>query len=189
CGPLAVRIAIERGPAHATWRLRVRNASAEPIALDAVGLGFRWQPPAGAGEGAWRLLRQGFQSWSFAGGVPLDAAGTPPFPSGPWLRGFHHAHPEPPADRARWHESDGAALVGTAGGAACLAGALESGRAFATVFVRRTGGAIRLEVEQRLERPLAPGAALELEPVRVALGSDASALLEAFADAQGGFAR
>src|SRR5690606_37927091 len=64
CGPLAVRIAIERGPAHATWRLRVRNASAAPIALDAVGLGFRWQPPAGAGEGAWRLLRQGFQYWS-----------------------------------------------------------------------------------------------------------------------------
>src|SRR5690606_22150839 len=162
CGPLAVRLAIEHGAAHATWRLRVRNASPEPIALDAVGLGFRWQPPAGAASGAWRLLRQGFQSWSFAGDVPLDDAGTPPFPSGAWLRGFHHAHDVPPADRAGWHESDGAAVVGAAGGAACL-GALESGRAFATVFVRRADDAIRLEVEQRLERPLAPGAALELE--------------------------
>src|SRR5690606_41018438 len=119
--------------------------------------------------------------------VPLDARGPPPFPSGAWLRGFHHAPDVPPADRAGWHESDGAAVVGAAGGAACLGG-LESGRAFATVFVRRADDAIRLEVEQRLERPLAPGAALELEPGRVARGADASALLEDLADAPGGFA-
>jgi hypothetical protein len=66
---------------------------------------------------------------------------------------------------------------------------LESGRAFGTAFVRRDGAALRVEVEQRLERVLAPGAACELEPVQVALGAEASALLEAFADAHGAFAR
>lgn len=187
CGPLRIGLAVEAGPERATWHLRVRNAGPEPVSVDAVGLGFRWRAP-GAATG-WRLLRQGFQSWSFAGGVALDEAGTPPFPSGEWLRGFHHAHFASPADRAGWHESDGALVAAAPSGPACLAGVLESGRAFGTVFVRREGGALRVEVEQRLERILEPGAACELEPVQVALGSDASALLEAFADAHGVVAR
>jgi len=189
CGPLRIRLAVEAGADLATWRARVRNAGPTPVHVDAVGLGFRWRPAAGDAAPGWRLLRQGFQSWSFAGGTPLDDAGTAPFPSGPWLRGFHHVHFAPPADRAGWHESDGAVVAGTPAGPACLAGVLESGRAFGTAFVRREGGALRIELEQRLERPLAPGASLELEPIQLALGADAAALLEAFADAHGAFAR
>ena len=41
---------------------------------------------------------------------------------------------------------------------------------------------MRIEVEWRLEVPLPPGERLELERVRVALGDDASALLEAYAE-------
>jgi alpha-galactosidase len=191
CGPFRVHVDAETAPAAITWRVRVRNAGAAPVPLGAFGLGFRWSPPAGGiAASSWRLLRQGFQSWSFAGGAALDPAGTPPFPSGAWLRGFHHAHDLPPADRAGWHESDGALVAGSAAdGPHCLAGVLESGRAFGTVFARRDGEALRVELEQAIERPLAPGESVELEPMHVALGSDASALLEAFADVHGAAAR
>jgi alpha-galactosidase len=189
CGPLRIAMSVEARADRALWRLRLRNGGAEPLLVDAVGLGFRWRPPGGATAAGWRLLRQGFQSWSFAGGVALDDAGTPPFPSGPWLRGFHHAHFAPPSDRAGWHESDGALVASAPSGSACLAGVLESGRAFGTAFARRERDALRIEVEQRLERLLAPGAGCELEPVQIALGGDAGALLEAFADAHGAFAR
>jgi alpha-galactosidase len=188
-GPLRLQLTVEAGAQRATWRARVRNVGSAPVHVDAVGFGFRWSPPAGGAAAGWRLLRQGFQSWSFAGGAPLDDAGTPPFPSGPWLRGFHHVHFAPPADRAGWHESDGAVVVAAPSGAALLAGVFESGRAFGTAFVRRAGGDLCVELEQRLERPLSPGASCELEPIQVALGSDASALLEAFADAHGVSAR
>ena len=189
CGPLRLRLSLERGPGRLTWRAAVRNASERPVQVDAVGLGFRWRAPGAAAASGWRLLRQGYQSWSFAGRVALDDAGTPPFPSGPWLRGFHHAHDAPPADRAGWHESDGALVVAAPSGPACLAGVLESGRAFGTAFARREDGALRIELEQLLERPFAPGASFELEPMQLALGSDADALLEAFADAHGALAR
>jgi alpha-galactosidase len=188
CGPLRIELAVEVADGRATWRVRARNEGAAPVHVDAVGLGFRWQLANGAAVAGWRLLRQGYQSWSFAGGAALDDAGMPPFPSGPWLRGFHHARWEPPADRAGWHESDGALLASAPAGPACLLGALESGRAFATAFARREGGALRVEIEQWLERPLEPGASCALEPVHAALGSEPAALLEAFAEAQGVFA-
>ncbi len=185
CGPLRVTAETEATPAAMTWRTRIRNASDEPVQLVAFGLGFRWRPPAGGlAAGSWRLLRQGYQSWSFAGGTALDDDGTAPFPSGAWLRGFHHAHGVPPADRLGWHESDGALVAGAAaGGPHCLAGVLESGRAFGTVFARRDGEALRVELEQRVERPVEPGESIELESMHVALGADASVLLERFADA------
>jgi 2-hydroxy-3-keto-5-methylthiopentenyl-1-phosphate phosphatase len=88
--------------------------------------------------------------------------------------------------RAGWHESDGATAVGaSAGGATCAIGVLERGRAFGVLYVRRRGDDVQIEAEQRIERLLDPGEALELEPVRVALGDDASALLEGHAEAQG----
>ncbi|MDJ0869309.1 MAG: hypothetical protein QNK03_24610, partial [Myxococcota bacterium] len=183
-GPVRARVEVESdGGDCATWRTRVQNAGAEPVRVEAVGLGFRWRGPD---AGALRFLRQGFQSWSFAGGAALDDAGTPPFPSGPWLRGFHHATPERPADRAGWHESDLVTAVGVSPrGPTCAVGVLESGVALGVVYLRRDGEAVRLEAEQRLEVPLEPGAVFELEPVRVALGDDAAPLLEAAAEAWG----
>jgi 2-hydroxy-3-keto-5-methylthiopentenyl-1-phosphate phosphatase len=186
CGPFRLRLAVEGDGESATWRLQLQSAAPGPVLVDAVGIGFLWTPPAGGASGGWRLLRQGFQSWSFAGGALLDDDGTPPFPSGPWLRGFHHVHDRLPPDRAGWHESDGVAMVGLpAGGPSCLAGVLERGRAFGTVFARRDGDGLRVEVEQRLERPVAPGETIELEPIHIALGADPGALLEAFAEAHG----
>jgi alpha-galactosidase len=180
-GSLAVTLAVERDDRAATWSLRVQNTGKTPLRLESLGVGFAWRAPD---LSQLRFLRQGNQSWSFAGGAALDPAGTPPFPSGPWLRGFHHGTWEAPADRAGWWESD-AVTVLRAGTAACSAGALESGIAFAVVYLRRDGDVVRVEVEQRVERPLDPGEAIELESVRVAIGDDANALLESHAEAQG----
>ncbi len=81
----------------ATWSLRVQNTGAAPLRVESLGIGFAWQAPD---LSHLRFLRQGTQSWSFAGGAALDPGGAPPFPSGPWLRGFHHGTAEVPADRA-----------------------------------------------------------------------------------------
>ncbi|RIK93037.1 MAG: hypothetical protein DCC71_24195, partial [Proteobacteria bacterium] len=180
-GPLRITLRRDGDAACATWSVRVRNAAAAPVQLESVGVGAAWTPPD---AGHLRFLRQGHQSWSFAGGEPLDDAGAPPFPSGPWLRGFHRSTWEAPPDRAGWHESDLATVV-SAGRAAFAAGVLESGRAFGVAYLRRDGARVRVELEQRVERPLDPGESIELEAVRLALGDDASALLEAHADAHG----
>ena len=161
----------------------MRNAAAEPVHVEAVVLGFRW---VGAPAAGLRFLKHGWQSWSATGSRELDDVGEPPFASGPWLRGFHCAVGAPPADRQGWHESDLLSVVGpSAGGAACLAGVLEGGVAFGVVYLRRDEGGVRVEVELRLEVPLAPGAALAPERVRVALGDDAVRLLERHAEEHG----
>jgi alpha-galactosidase len=180
-GPLRVQLAAASDGDCASWTVRVQNASAAPVRVEAVGLGFAWMPPDATHL---RFLCQGHQSWSHAGGAALDDTGPAPFPSGPWLRGFHRGTGEPPADRAGWHEADGVTVAG-AGGAALAIGALETGRAFGVAYLRREGARVRAELEQRVERPLDPGESIELESLRVALGSDASALLEAHAEAQG----
>jgi alpha-galactosidase len=180
-GPVRIALAVESDGECATWSCRVHNAGREPIHVDAVGLGFVWTP---RDTSHLRFLRQGHQSWSYAGGQALDDAGAPPFASGPWLRGFHRATWETPADRGGWHEADGA-TVASAGAAAFSIGALESGLAFGVAYLRRDGTSIRAELEQRVEHAVDPGASVELEPVRIALGRDASALLEAHAAAQG----
>jgi alpha-galactosidase len=180
-GALRVTLAATSDGECATWSLRVQNDGREALRVESLGLGFAWRAPD---LSQLRFLRQGYQSWSYAAGAALDDAGAPPFPSGPWLRGFHHGTWEVPADRAGWWESDGMTVM-SAGAAACSAGGLESGVAFAVVHLRRDGDAVRVEIEQRIERPLDPGESALLEPVRIALGSDVNALLEAHAEAQG----
>jgi len=163
--------------------LALRNASEQPVALASVLVGVRWRAPRTQGL---RYLRHGWQSWSFTGSRDLDDAGPAPFPSGPWLRGMFHATDAPPDDRRGWHESDGLTVIGDArGGVACLAGVLERGRSFGVVYLRRDPDGIALEVELRLDARLAPGAVLEPERVRLALGEDAWSLLEEFAEEQG----
>jgi alpha-galactosidase len=181
-----VELAIARADHRdaATFDLEIRNAGSRPIQLESVVLGFRWTRFA---PGALRFLRHGWQSWSFTGPRDLDAAGTPAFPSGEWLRGMHHGVGRPPADRIGWHESDGVSAVASAGGGACVAGVLETGRTFGQVYLRRepASGAVRVEVEQRLEVVLEPGEARPLDAVRVAIGGDAHRLLEHFASLWG----
>jgi alpha-galactosidase len=182
-GALAIEVAVAASHAVAGIETSVRNPGAEPLWVESVVLGFRWR---GAGTAGLRFFQNGWQSWSVTGSRPLDARGEPAFPSGPWLRGLHHAVPEPPADRAGWHESHLVAVAGASpAGPACCIGALERGRAFAVVYLARDGADVRLEVELRLEAVLAPGERRALERVRVALGEDASALLEDFAAEHG----
>ena len=182
-GPLELRVDVEVGAEVASLRAMLRNASDRDLILDSVVLGFRW---TGHGARSFRFLRHGWQSWSFTGARDLDERGEPEFPSGPWLRGMHHAAGSIPPDRRGWHESDLVTVVAASpGGPACLVGVLEGGRSFGIVYARRDGEVLRLEVELRLEATLPAGATRELEPVRVALGRDPSALLEDYAAAHG----
>jgi len=179
-GPFSVAVALDAADESASLDCVVTNRTATMVQLEAVVLGFRW---AAAGSDL-RFLRHGWQSWSFSAGRALDDAGEPAFPSGPWLRGMHHALGAPPPDRAGWHESD---LVSVASGprGSCLAGLLECGVATGVVYLRRHGDDLLVEVEARFEAPLEPGARLELERVLVALGDDPNRLLETFADELG----
>jgi alpha-galactosidase len=182
-GPLDVTLAFDVGDDSAGIDAVLQSAAAAPLRLDALVLGLRWTPPD---VRALRYLRHGWQSWSFTGSRALDPAGAPTFPSGAWLRGMFHALGAPPADRAGWHESDLVTVIGAAdGGAACLAGVLEQGRSFGVVFARRAGDDVLVEVELRLEAVVAPGERRDVERVRVALGPDASGLLEDFASEHG----
>lgn len=182
-GPLQLDLARTDHGHAATFELEVTNPGSGPVFVTSVVLGFRME---GHEPGSWRFLRNGWQSWSLTRTKELDAEGEPPFPSGPWLRGLHHVVNEHPADRAGWHESAAVSVVGRGPGLpACLAGVLEMGRTFGVVYLRRDGEALEIEVEQRLEVPVAPGESRRLDPVRVALGDDPNRLLEAFGELWG----
>ena len=182
-GPFELRLAVDAEGEAASFDVQVRNAGERAAYLESVVLGFRWLAPPASGM---RFLRHGWQSWSFTGSRELDEAGEPPFPSGAWLRGFHHGVGAPATDRRGWHESDGVSVAGPAqGGAACLAGVMEEGRGTGLVYLKREGDAVRVELEVRFEVPLAPGAELAAERMRVALGDDAARLLESFAEEHG----
>jgi len=180
-GALALELRAEASGDAATVEARVCNRSDREVRVASVLCGFRW---SGHGATSLRFLRHGWQSWSFTGVRDLDATGEPEFPSGPWLRGMHHALGAVPPDRRGWHESDLVTAIGASpAGPACVVGVLEQGRSFGVVFVRRAGEAVEIEVEHCLDATLAPGEARVLEAVHIALGPDAGRLLEAFADA------
>ena len=182
-GPFEVEVAFDASAARATVDVVARNASRAPLRLDAVVVGLRWTGP---GAGSLRWLRHGWQSWSASHGAALDAAGTPPFPSGPWLRGMMNALCEPPADRTGWHESHLLTAVGASpSGPSCVAGVLERGRGFGVLYLCRDGEDVRIELESWHERTLAPGESVAAETARAALGDDVPALLEEQAEAHG----
>ena len=185
-GPVRLGLAVDAEGDSARLDLRVRNDGAGPVHVESVVVGLRWRGAAASESRGLRFLRHGWQSWSFTGSRALDEAGEPPFPSGEWLRGFHHGVGRAPEDRAGWHESDLLTAVGVAPrGPCCVAGVLERGEATGLVYLRRDGDGVRIEVELRLEVPFAPGEERALDPVRVALGSEAGRLLEDHAAAHG----
>lgn len=167
---------------HAELQVTVRNFAEVPLHLESVVLGFRW---TGADLHALRFLKNGWQSWSFSGGRALDEVGEPAFPSGPWLRGLHHAMGAAPADREGWHESALVSVACDAEGRTCLVGLLEAGLGTGLVYWRRDERGVRVELEIQLEVPVEAGATLQLEPVLVALGMDENRLLETFAEELG----
>ena len=178
-----LRVVVDADSDAASFDLVVSNPGPRPVFLHAVVLGFRWKR---SGAGSLRFLQHGWQSWSATGARDLDAAGEPAFPSGPWLRGIHHAHGAPPGDRLGWHESHLALVVGKSPlGPACLVGVLERGRAFGVLYARRDGEDVQIEAELVVEARLEPGEVRPLERVHVALGLDANVLLEGFGDAHG----
>jgi len=207
-GPVEIELAIEPAPGRSAALIlsaSVRNTSERPVQVDALILGFTWTRH---GVSSLRTLRHGWQSWSVTEGRPLDDVGEPPFPSGPWLGGMFRAVGESPPDRAGWHESELVTVVGASPtGPACLVGVYERGETFGIIHTRmdptarglgarvdvgaRVGPGARLdadvaiEVELRLEVPLAPGATRRADAVRIALGADATRLLEDYAEAYG----
>ncbi len=182
-GALELRVRAREGAENGTIDVAVRNAGDRPIHCESVVVGLVW---SGAPASAWRFLRHGWQSWSFTGARDLDAAGEPVFPSGPWLRGLHHALGAPPADRSGWHESELLTLIGgSPSGASCCVGVLERGRSFGVIYLKREEARVCIDVELWLDAVLAPGEERDLECVRVALGTDSSALLESHAEAHG----
>ncbi len=182
-GPLHVFLVRHEQNHSATLEIEIENPGDAPVFVESVALGFRM---TGHDEDDIRFLRNGWQSWSLTATKRLDEAGEPDFPSGPWLRGMHHVVNEQPGDRAGWHESATVSVAGTgSGGPVCLAGVLETGRNFGVVYLRKEAGAVAVEVEQRVETPLAPGERRRLEAVRVALGDEPNRLLESFGELWG----
>jgi 2,3-diketo-5-methylthio-1-phosphopentane phosphatase len=182
-GPLELRVDLADEGGVVLAMPRVRNASAQAVRLDAVVLGFRWKRP---GLACVQFLRHGWQSRSYSGSRPLEPRGGGPERAAAPRCAVRHTPAELPPDRSGWHESALVSVVGAArGGAVCLAGVYERGRAFGVLYLRPERDAVRIEVELRLEAVVEPGDAPELEPVHLALGCDAAALLEAFAEAYG----
>ena len=176
-GPLAVGVSLDAQGESARVTLTVRNLGATPLHLESVFVGVRWTGI----EGPVGYLRHGWQSWSDTGGRTLGAEGPPDFPSGPWLRGFHHGLPAPPADRRGWHESDLVTVLRDAQGRCCVAGILERGQSTGVVQLKHESTSARVELEWWLERPLDPDEEIELEAGHFALGEDEHALLEDYA--------
>lgn len=183
-GAVGLRVDLDRGARELTARVRVANRASRPLHLEAVVLGFRFLPE---GPGPLRLLEHGWQSWSPCRTRGLDDPPAPAFPSGAWLRGFHHARGEVPPDRAGWHESHLLSAVGSSppAGGACVIGVLERGESFGVIYLRRMREAVALEAELVVDADLDPGEVRELEGVRVALGTDTAALLEEQAERHG----
>jgi alpha-galactosidase len=181
-GDFALEVGWRAAGEVARATLRVRNAGTEIRRVEAVLLGLEW---TGALPSVLRYLKNGWQSWSYTGSLPLDAREAPGSPASPWLRGLHHAVGAHPADRAGWQESHLVMALGGSPGPVCCVGVCERGQSFAVIYARRDAGALRIEVEWRVDADLAPGAALDLEPLCVSLGDDASALLESWAEEYG----
>ncbi len=183
-GDLELRLEIDRGARELTVRPVVANRGARPLGLEAVVVGFHFLPDRPAGL---RLLEHGWQSWSPCRTRGLDEPPAPPFPSGAWLRGFHHARGEVPQDRGGWHESH---LLSAVGGpapdaGACVIGVLERGESFGVIYLRREGAGVALEAELVVDARLSPGEVRALEEVRVALGAEVAPLLEEQAERHG----
>ena len=174
-GGLEVRLELARAGDALCVTACLANVSPQPLALDALVLGFCWQPPR---VEALRFLRHGSGSDDYTGVRPVDAHPEPPPRPAP--QAVH------PIERPGWHASALVSVVGEAsGGPSCLAGVYERGRSFTTLYLRREGRAVHIEVEQRVEAVLEPGQVRELETLHLSLGCDAAALLERFAEAYG----
>lgn len=169
--------------------LRVANHGPEPLTISRLFpfvTGRAWgEHPIllGGRDGNFAVYKQGWQSWSFAGGLPPS---TPdPRPHLPTSSLWHNpAGPAPtePLGEAADVMSDGMALVGDNGTyPALLAGFLTAEDSFGQVYVDRRNGSLSAAALLD-DRVLVPGEVVETEPLLLAVGQP-DALLDSYADA------
>ncbi len=180
-GPFELASALDIDGDEASLDVVVRNRSEAPLYVASLVVGFRWREA----RGDTRFLRHGWQSWSLTEGAAVLPGGDAPFDGGPWLRGLHHALGASPEDRGEWHESSMISVAEDGEGRACLAGVIERGVGTSLVYWRREEEGVRVEVEIRLDVPLAAGEQLDFERIRVALGTSPNAMLERYAEELG----
>jgi alpha-galactosidase len=169
----------------------LRNTGAVPITLRRAFplVAGAWWPDGmlrlGGHSGNYAAYKSGWQSWSYAGGLPPGI--SDPRSRVPTLIAFHHpdgTRPEVPFAGKQDMVSEEMALLGRPGEEdAALVGFLSAERWFGQVFARRRGGALAAAVLLD-DLLLPPGASVALPPLVLGLGAPAE-LLRRYADAVG----
>jgi alpha-galactosidase len=169
--------------------LRLSNVGARAVTVSRLFpfvAGHAWgEHPMSLGgrENTYSVAKQGWQSWSFAGGLPPDAIDPrPKLETGALWHSPGGASPRDALGEPADVVSDGMVLVGSEEGyPALLTGFLGAARLFGQLYVDRARGSLSAAnlVDGRV---LNPGEHVESEPLLVGAGHPAQ-LLEAFADA------
>ncbi|MFZ5815927.1 MAG: alpha-galactosidase [Bacillota bacterium] len=142
--------------------------------------------PAGVRERRWGVYKQGYQSWSFAGWLPLEAADLHPrF----FLTRPVQADPTWPPSRSGRFQSEGMLMLGCPdSGPVLLAGFVEGGRMLGRIELERaanpTAGAPLADLDAWCEADgiaLDPGESLTAEPLLIAIGPERE-VLEGYAE-------
>lgn len=182
-------IALYQGLPWVALTLRLSNVGAHPVTLSRLFplvTGHAWgEHPLSLGGRTTQLSvsKQGWQSWSFAGGLPPDAPDPRPrLETGSLWHNPGGAIPRDPLGEPVDVVSDGMALVGTAEGyPALLVGYLGAAHHFGQVYVDRARGSV--SAATLLDgRVLNPGERVECEPLVLGAGHPAQ-LLQAYAEA------
>jgi alpha-galactosidase len=169
--------------------LRISNVGASPVTVNRLFpfvAGPVWgEHPISLGgrESAFSVSKQGWQSWSFAGGLPPGHADPRhKLETGSLWHNPGGVAPRDPVGEPVDVVSDGMVLVGTTEGyPALLAGFLGSARHFGQLYVDRMRGSVTAAALLDT-RVLSPGEHVESEPLVLGAGHPAQ-LLQAYADA------
>jgi alpha-galactosidase len=186
--PLAATMSIKvhDGAPWVQMMLSLSNRGSQPVVVSRalpLVLGRLWDEQPLALSGAttgFAVYRQGWQSWSFAGGLPPGA----PDPRQTSVRTtalWHHPAgdaPREPLGAEADVVSEGMALLGTGDDApALLVGFLGANRHFGQVYANRAGGS--LAAAALLDGyTLRPGQSLETDPLLIMLGAPGTLLAE-----------
>jgi alpha-galactosidase len=169
--------------------LRVTNHGAEPAVLSRLFpfvAGLAWgEEPLTLGERVsdFAVYKQGWQSWSFTGGLPPGAADPRPraYTAALWHSPAGDAPREPLGDPVDV-VSEGMVLIGRTGEhPALLAGFLGAERHFGQLYVDRARGSLTAAVLLD-QLALGPGETVESDPLLLAAGAP-DALLDLYAAA------
>lgn len=189
--PLTAALDVTVYDAHScvVLTMRVANHGLEPVTLNRLFpfvAGRAWGEEALAlngRDGDFAVYKQGWQSWSFTGGLPPGAPDPRPrmHTGSLWHSPSGHAPREPLGGTADV-VSEGMTLLGRAGEhPAFLAGFLGAKRQFSQCYVDRERGSLTSAV--LLDRlVLEPGETVEAEPLLLAMGVP-DVLLQLYADA------